>query len=68
MNKPVLSRFADYAVILHCQIRTAPGREWDVQNEFNRRLKDRFDSRGIAMPVTGVASMLKRSKNTRPDA
>ena len=50
MGKPVLSRFADYAMILHCQIRTLPGRQWDVQNEFNRRLKDRFDTLGIVMP------------------
>jgi len=50
MDKPVLSRFADYAIILHCQIRTLPGRQWDVQNEFNRRLKSRFDVLGVVMP------------------
>jgi len=50
MDKPVLSRFADYVIILHCQIRTLPGRQWDVQNEFNRRLKNRFDALGVVMP------------------
>jgi len=54
MDKPVLSRFADYALILHCQIRTLPGRQWGVQNEFNRRLKDRFDALDIAMPARRV--------------
>ena len=50
MEKPVLTRFADYAMILHCQIRTLPGRQWALQNEFNRRLKERFDAEGIVMP------------------
>ena len=46
----MLSRFVDHGLILHCQIRTLPGRQWDVQNEFNRRLKDRLDALGIVMP------------------
>jgi small-conductance mechanosensitive channel len=64
MDKPVLTRFADYAMILHCQIRTLPGRQWALQNEFNRRLKERFDAEGIVMPYPSQRLVMAGQPNS----
>jgi len=50
-TKPVLDRFADNAMILHMEIKTPPGKQPDVMQAFNRRLKQRFDDLGIEMPL-----------------
>jgi small-conductance mechanosensitive channel len=48
---PVLDRFADNAMILHMEIKTPPGKQSDVMQAFNQRLKRRFDDLGIEMPL-----------------
>ena len=43
-----ITRFVDNAVIIRARLKTAPGRQWDVEREFNRRLKRLFEEHGIA--------------------
>lgn len=45
-----VDRFEDSAVIVRGRVKTLPIRQWDVGREFNRRLKLKFDERGIEMP------------------
>ncbi|MEZ5830580.1 MAG: mechanosensitive ion channel [Dongiaceae bacterium] len=45
-----VDRFEDSAVIVRGRVKTRPIRQWDVGREFNRRLKMKFDERGIEMP------------------
>ncbi len=45
-----LDRFADSAVIIRARLRTLPGRQWQVGREYNRRLKQAFDAKGIEIP------------------
>jgi small conductance mechanosensitive channel len=42
-----INRLADTAVIIRARIRTAVGKQWGVEREFNRRLKQRFEELGI---------------------
>lgn len=39
--------FAETGIVIRTHIRTAPGSQWEVGREFNRRLKVRFDHDGI---------------------
>jgi small conductance mechanosensitive channel len=45
-----VDRFEDSAVVVRGRVKTLPIRQWDVGREFNRRLKIKFDERGIEMP------------------
>ena len=45
-----LDRFEDSAVIVRARLKTAPGHQWSIKREYNRRLKAAFDARGIEMP------------------
>lgn len=45
-----VDRFEDSAVILRARIKTRPIEQWEVGREFNRRIKMKFDERGIEMP------------------
>lgn len=45
-----VDRFEDSAVIVRGRVKTQPIRQWNVGREFNRRLKIKFDERGIEMP------------------
>ena len=40
----------DSAVILRVLATTRPGRQWEVSRELRRRIKNRFDERGISIP------------------
>ncbi len=42
--------FADSAIIVKARIKTAPIKQWMVGREFNRRMKYRFDEKGIEIP------------------
>lgn len=42
-----INRLADNAVIVRARIKTAVGRQWEIEREFNWRLKQRFDELGI---------------------
>lgn len=45
-----LERFDDSAVVLRARLKTRPIQQWRVGREFNRRLKQVFDERGIEIP------------------
>lgn len=45
-----VDKFADAAVIVKARLTTKPIRQWAVGREFNRRMKKRFDERGIEIP------------------
>ncbi|MGA7802682.1 MAG: mechanosensitive ion channel family protein [Gammaproteobacteria bacterium] len=45
-----LDRFADSAVMIKGRIKTRPIKQWEVGREYNRRLKQAFDSAGIEIP------------------
>jgi len=45
-----VDQFADSAVIIKARLKTKPIRQWAVGREFNRRMKKRFDERGIEIP------------------
>jgi small conductance mechanosensitive channel len=45
-----VDRFEDSAVIVRARLKTKPMHQWRVGREFNRRMKKRFDERGIEIP------------------
>ena len=45
-----LDQFADSAIIIKARTRTKPVQQWRIGREFNRRLKKKFDERGIEIP------------------
>ncbi len=49
-----LDQFADSAIVIKARIKTRPIRQWAVGREFNRRLKKRFDEKGIEIPFPHV--------------
>lgn len=45
-----VDRFLDSAVIFRARIKTKPGQQWTVGREYNRRIKEIFEKRGIEIP------------------
>jgi small conductance mechanosensitive channel len=45
-----VDQFADSAVIIKARIKTKPIKQWDVGREFNRRMKIKFDEKGVEIP------------------
>ena len=45
-----LDRFDDSAIVIRARFKTKPVRQWAIGREFNRRMKKRFDERGIEIP------------------
>ncbi|MBP8604512.1 MAG: mechanosensitive ion channel family protein [Phycisphaerae bacterium] len=58
-----LDRFADSAIIIKARIRTRPSRQWAVGREFNRRLKKRFDEKGIEIPFPHLTLYMGQGKD-----
>lgn len=46
-----VDRLSDNAVYLKARLTTEPRAQWDVGREFNRRLKNAFDTEGVLTPV-----------------
>jgi small conductance mechanosensitive channel len=42
--------FADSAVVIKARIKTKPIQQWAVGREFNRRMKHKFDEKGVEIP------------------
>ena len=49
-----VDQFADSAVIIKARIKTKPIKQWAIGREFNRRMKQAFDARGIEIPFPHV--------------
>ena len=45
-----LQKFEDSAVVIRARLTTQPLKQWGLQREFNRRVKNIFDERGIEIP------------------
>ena len=45
-----LAALADSAVLLRCRFKVQPSEQGPVRREFQRRLKNEFDARGIEIP------------------
>lgn len=45
-----LDSFLDSAIVVKARIKTAPGKQWGIRREMNRRIKEAFDARGISIP------------------
>jgi small conductance mechanosensitive channel len=60
-----INRFADNAVIIRARLKTAPGKQWNVEREFNRRLKRLFEEHGIARANAAAAPTIYLS-DARP--
>jgi len=45
-----LDEFADSAIIIKARTTTKPIKQWRIGREFNRRLKRKFDEKGIEIP------------------
>jgi len=45
-----VDKFADSAVVVKARIKTQPIQQWSVGREMNRRIKKKFDERGIEIP------------------
>jgi small-conductance mechanosensitive channel len=45
-----VDRLADSGVVIRCRFKTEPMQRWNVQREFFRRMKKRFDELGIEIP------------------
>ncbi|HKO31520.1 MAG TPA: mechanosensitive ion channel family protein [Nitrospiraceae bacterium] len=45
-----VDQFTDSAVIIKCRIKTKPLKQWRIGREMNRRIKNTFDAKGIAIP------------------
>jgi len=58
-----LDEFADSAVIIQARTTTKPIQQWRVGREFNRRLKKRFDERGIEIPFPHITLYLGQGKD-----
>jgi moderate conductance mechanosensitive channel len=50
-----IDRLDGGAVLIKANIRTRPLQQWAVAREFNRRLKKRFDSEGIALALPATS-------------
>lgn len=46
-----VDRFEDAVVVLRARIKTIPTKQWDVMREYNRRMKNLFDARGIEISL-----------------
>lgn len=45
-----VDRFGESAVLIKVRLKTLPSRQWQVGREMNRRIKKRFEEKGIEIP------------------
>jgi small conductance mechanosensitive channel len=46
-----VERFGESQLVIRIMVKTAPLKQWDVGRELRRRIKNRFDERGIQIPL-----------------
>lgn len=61
-----VDQFKDSAVIIKCRIKTEPHKQWRVGREMNRRIRNVFDAKGIAMPFPYQPSYWGEPKKGTP--
>lgn len=57
-----LDKFADSAIMIKARIKTKPIKQWRVAREFNRRLKKKFDEKGIEIPFPHLTLYMGQDK------
>jgi small conductance mechanosensitive channel len=57
-----LDKFADSAVIIKARVKTRPIKQWSIGREYNRRLKQRFDEKGIEIPFPHMTLYMGQDK------
>jgi small conductance mechanosensitive channel len=57
-----LDQFADSAIIIKARTTTKPVKQWYVGREFNRRLKKKFDEKGIEIPFPHITLYMGQDK------
>lgn len=62
-----VDEFADSAVIIKARTKTAPHEKWSVGREFNRRMKNLFDEKGIEIPFPHRTLYLANESSKLPD-
>jgi small conductance mechanosensitive channel len=45
-----VERFGESEVVIRMMVKTVPLKQWDVGRELRKRIKNRFDEKGIQMP------------------
>ena len=60
--------FADSAVIIKARIKTQPIKQWTVGREFNRRMKYKFDEKGVEIPFPHQTLYFGEDKNGKAPA
>lgn len=58
-----LTSFGDSSVNIKYRIKTKPMHQWEVQREFNRLIKNKFDELGIEIPCTQKNLYVINNKN-----
>ncbi len=58
-----LDQFADSAIVIKARTTTKPIKQWRVGREFNRRLKRKFDEKGIEIPFPHLTLYAGQDKN-----
>lgn len=58
-----VDQFADSAVIIKARIKTKPIKQWEVGRAFNRRMKYKFDEKGIEIPFPHQTIYFGEDKN-----
>jgi moderate conductance mechanosensitive channel len=61
-----VDQFKDSAVMIKCRIKTEPHKQWRVGREMNRRIKNRFDAKGIEIPFPYQPSYWGEPKKGTP--
>ncbi len=49
-----VDRLGDSSVVIRARVKTVPNKQWSIGREFNRRIKNRFDSLGIEIPFPHI--------------
>jgi moderate conductance mechanosensitive channel len=52
-----VEELGDYAITVHCRIKTAPGKQWSVKRAYLLRIKKRFDAEKIEIPFPIVMQL-----------
>ncbi|CAA7627406.1 mechanosensitive ion channel family protein [Magnetospirillum sp. SS-4] len=61
-----VDRFDPSSVVIRARIKTVPLERWSLSREFNRRLKQRFDTAGIEIPFPQTQVWLSRTPKKPP--
>ena len=56
-----VEKLADSGLLIRARVKTEPSARWSVGREFNRRIKQRFDERGIQIPRPQPMVMVERA-------